>query len=674
VELGATDAEIEEACDRLCSSLIPPPQGFRPAILKKYFPTEQTSEGIYCKAEFIDELTDSCPGNAVLYPPYSGSNAPADFPSIRQSDYASNIIGNATLELAGQTVESAIVGGRFALRTPDADCSGPGPCRIAVSELSFALDEFEVAGRNVTDMSIYLANVYESLPGTPVGSDTVLFTVPELAPLKASGKLNGAPKVASFTTQKVAVSSYNHINGEATVTVNFDGYIDGVLASGSATFTTIDVLNRPPQADAGGDQTLATAHNTCTARANLSATGTNDPDDNLSRYSWLSEGTEVSSLENLELDLSPGTHEIKLWVYDTKGSTSGDTVTITVSDKGDPKVECSDVQIECTGPSTPVATSCTANDACEGAIEPDNHALDSYELGHHTYECEAADSAGNEGSDTCTVDIIDSVPPVFTFVPPDLTITSCENANIGQALVSDLCGPVLVSNDAPAKFPLGETIVTWRALDHGNNQIEATQRVTAILGDDPSCCPEGTTIKVGTAGNDVITGTNGPDCLLGLGGIDRISAKGGNDFVSGGDGNDIIDAMSGNNVVHGGAGNDQISTGPGNDIVVGHAGDDVCDAGLGTNAVSCEVAANCTAACCATNTCDDDVLDPNACGATYSQGSCLSFIQGSVVERNGHNWLCSDGNCRNCASHSSCAPGGTGCPWGVVWTDLGACN
>jgi Ca2+-binding RTX toxin-like protein len=233
---------------------------------------------------------------------------------------------------------------------------------------------------------------------------------------------------------------------------------------------------------------------------------------------------------------------------------------------------------------------------------------------------------------------------------------------------------VLVSNDAPAKFPLGETIVTWRALDHGNNQIEATQRVTAILGDDPSCCPEGTTIKVGTAGNDVITGTNGPDCLLGLGGIDRISAKGGNDFVSGGDGNDIIDAMSGNNVVHGGAGNDQISTGPGNDIVVGHAGDDVCDAGLGTNAVSCEVAANCTAACCATNTCDDDVLDPNACGATYSQGSCLSFIQGSVVERNGHNWLCSDGNCRNCASHSSCAPGGTGCPWGVVWTDLGACN
>jgi hypothetical protein len=44
------------------------------------------------------------------------------------------------------------------------------------------------------------------------------------------------------------------------------------------------------------------------------------------------------------------------------------------------------------------------------------------------------------------------------------------------------------------------------------------------------------------------------------------------------------------------------------------------------------------------------------------------------VSTGGHNWTCSNGNCANCAGYTSCAPGGSGCPWGAVWTDNGACN
>jgi hypothetical protein len=63
-----------------------------------------------------------------------------------------------------------------------------------------------------------------------------------------------------------------------------------------------------------------------------------------------------------------------------------------------------------------------------------------------------------------------------------------------------------------------------------------------------------------------------------------------------------------------------------------------------------------------------------ACAAAYAQGNCLSYVLNTKVSFNGHNWTCSNGNCANCAGYTSCAPGGTGCPWGVVWTDNGACQ
>jgi hypothetical protein len=64
----------------------------------------------------------------------------------------------------------------------------------------------------------------------------------------------------------------------------------------------------------------------------------------------------------------------------------------------------------------------------------------------------------------------------------------------------------------------------------------------------------------------------------------------------------------------------------------------------------------------------------STCATPYSQANCLSYLQGTKVSSGGHNWTCSNGNCANCSGYASCAPGGTGCPWGTVWTDNGACN
>jgi hypothetical protein len=62
------------------------------------------------------------------------------------------------------------------------------------------------------------------------------------------------------------------------------------------------------------------------------------------------------------------------------------------------------------------------------------------------------------------------------------------------------------------------------------------------------------------------------------------------------------------------------------------------------------------------------------CAAAYANSACLTYYAGIKVSRNGHNWTCSNGNCMNCATYTSCEPGQTGCPWGAVWTDNGACN
>jgi hypothetical protein len=63
-----------------------------------------------------------------------------------------------------------------------------------------------------------------------------------------------------------------------------------------------------------------------------------------------------------------------------------------------------------------------------------------------------------------------------------------------------------------------------------------------------------------------------------------------------------------------------------------------------------------------------------ACVTAYAQANCVGYNLSTRVSFGGHNWTCSNGNCANCATNAGCAPRGTGCPWGVVWTDDGACQ
>ena len=202
--------------------------------------------------------------------------------------------------------------------------------------------------------------------------------------------------------------------------------------------------------------------------------------------------------------------------------------------------------------------------------------------------CSAVELWGEDVAGNLTtphVKIADAVPPAFTTVPPaTITTTLCTVAaglNLGTAAATDDCGAVTVTSNAPAKFPLGTTIVTWTARDAAGNTATRTTTVTTDLGDDVSCCPTGTNIIRGTSNNDVLNGTSGSDCIFGLGAQDVIRGNGGNDYISGGSGNDDMWGGDGNDWVAGGPGQDSLRGEAGNDTVSGGDGDDLCSGGDG---------------------------------------------------------------------------------------------
>lgn len=204
-------------------------------------------------------------------------------------------------------------------------------------------------------------------------------------------------------------------------------------------------------------------------------------------------------------------------------------------------------------------------------------------IGAHQVTVVARDSRAAAAIDSSQIIVADRTPPVFTSVPPATTISSCANPAIGAATAIDSCGTVVVTNNAPAVFPLGTTVVTWTARDDAGNVATATQVVTAVLGDDASCCPAGSNVMIGTPNNDVLNGTSGVDCIPGRGGQDQISGKAGNDFISGGEGDDQLNGEDGDDLIFGGGGQDTITGGLGNDSAVGDGGDDVIRGGAGND-------------------------------------------------------------------------------------------
>ncbi len=105
----------------------------------------------------------------------------------------------------------------------------------------------------------------------------------------------------------------------------------------------------------------------------------------------------------------------------------------------------------------------------------------------------------------------DTIPPVVT-APADITTTdTTPNLGTGTA-VDNVDGTLVPTNNAPAVFPLGTTIVTWSATDSSGNTGTDNQSVTIT---DPTSTD--TTPPVVTAPADITTEATGPTTSVSLG-------------------------------------------------------------------------------------------------------------------------------------------------------------
>lgn len=107
-----------------------------------------------------------------------------------------------------------------------------------------------------------------------------------------------------------------------------------------------------------------------------------------------------------------------------------------------------------------------------------------FQVGTSTITYTITDEDDNEETCSFTVKVIDNLSPSL-IAPSDVTLnvtTTCtlSNINLGTPVVSDNCSNTVVTNNAPTKFPIGSTTVTWTATDAIGNSTTDTQVVTVI--------------------------------------------------------------------------------------------------------------------------------------------------------------------------------------------------
>jgi len=159
--------------------------------------------------------------------------------------------------------------------------------------------------------------------------------------------------------------------------------------------------------------------------------------------------------------------------------------TVAVDDTNAPSITApSDITVEgnVTGGASAVALGApTVSDDTDPNPAVTNDAPATFLLGDTDVEWAATDESGNSASATQTVTVEGTTDPSVT-VPPDLTVEATgvlTPVSIGAATATDIvdASPV-ITNDAPATFPLGDADVEWTAEDASGNSVSGIQTIT----------------------------------------------------------------------------------------------------------------------------------------------------------------------------------------------------
>ncbi|HLL73860.1 MAG TPA: HYR domain-containing protein, partial [Pyrinomonadaceae bacterium] len=265
--------------------------------------------------------------------------------------------------------------------------------------------------------------------------------------------------------------------------------------------------NKPPVANAGPDQNVECSSGQ--ASVTLDGSASTDPDgDTPLTYEWSEGGSALGTGQTLGVTLPYGPHTITLKVTDPSGDSSQDTVAVNVVDTTKPVVTPPANVTVYTGPGADscgatvgddVLGTASAADSCQGALPVERTGVPAnnfFAVGPNIITYTATDAAGNKGTATQTVTVIDNTAPKVTAPANVSTVNdagSCSAAvNPGTATATDNCNVQSVvgarsdNQDLDAPYPVGTTTITWTATDVNGNTAQTTQTVTVSDAEKPS--------------------------------------------------------------------------------------------------------------------------------------------------------------------------------------------
>lgn len=228
-----------------------------------------------------------------------------------------------------------------------------------------------------------------------------------------------------------------------------------------------------------------------------------------------------------------GTTIVTCSATDNVGNTGQDTFSITVVDTTPPAVTPpADQTVEATSAAGAAATyaNATASDIVDGSVTASCTPVSgsTFPLGGTTVTCTATDNAGNTGSATFTITVVDTTPPSVS-VPANKVVeaTGPGGASVTfSASATDLVDGVVATTCVPASgstFSLGTTVVTCSATDNAGNTGSAQFDISVVDTTPPSITvpadmtkeatgPSGAVATFSASASDLVDGAITPTC------------------------------------------------------------------------------------------------------------------------------------------------------------------